>query len=747
MHGTFQKSPGHPGSRRGNRLGRGVASYLGLSVVLVFHLAPSVSGQLPSARLLNISPAGGKFGTPFEVTVSGTDLDDLKDLRFSHAGITASLKQSNRFEVSISKEVPPGIYDARALGKFGLSNPRAFAIGVRKEIAEAKNSSDTPQAIPLESTVNGRTEASGVDSFRFSARQGQRVLARCDARELDSKLEPVLELHDGTGREVARSRRGGLLDFTPAADGDFTLRLHDLTYRGGPEFFYRLSVGTFPHIDYLLPLAGGADGRTKFAVVGRNLPEGQVIDAKANPVLERLEVELAPNSPGVTKAFSTMPAQAGLDLFEYRVRQASGLSDGAWLRFPAAPVITERESNHWPATAQVLTAPCEVAGTFSANGDRDWFSLAAKKGEVFWIEVISHRLGMATDPFVLVQRAGTNGATEVLELNDSPANLGGAEFNTTHRDPSGKFEVKEDGTYLLQVRDLFNQPPRSPALAYQLVIRTAAPDFRLVALPVTPLPVNKDAKNLVVSTATLRRGETQPFKVLALRRDGFDGAIELSVENLPKGIAATPTRIEAGQNSTLLFLHAADDGSAVAGTFTIRGTASVGGTNLLREARSANVVWGVGDPATEALFSRVNAHASVSVMDEAGPLRIEVAEGQPIEAVAGGKLKLPLRVIRDGEFTATLKLKPVGVPALESAKELTLDPKATNAVYEIDLGAQKLAPGRYSFALQSLATGQPMKADKAGKKSPGKDATFTLYSTPIVLNVTAAVAKTNSPAK
>ena len=715
------------------------------SFAMLFGSLLSGFGQLPSARLLTITPAGAKAGSTVELTVTGQDLVGATELRFSQPGITATNKGTNLFQVTIAKQVPPGIYDAMVIGKFGASNPRAFAVGVLPEITKGKNNGDSPQTVAIESTINGRTEASAVDYYSFQAKKGRRVLVRCDTREIDSKLEPVLELLDTAGREVSRSRTGGLVDYALPADGEFTVRLHDLTYRGGAEFFYRLSIGTFPQVDYVLPIRAGL--KPKFAVFGRNLPGGKILDEKARPALERLEVELATDDPGLARTLATMPAQVGLDLFDYRIRNERGMSDAVLVRFPTEAVLAEQEPNNTSVTARKITVPGEVSGQFYPNGDRDWFSFEAKKGDVYWIEVVSQRLGLPTDPLVVVQRATTNGATEVLELNDSAANIGGAEFNTTHRDPSGRLEIKEDGTYLVQVRDLFTQPQPNPALVYQLVIRRPSPDFRLVAWPLTPLP-KKDAKDVPVTTAALRRGETLPLKVLALRRDGFDGAIELAVENLPKGISAAPGKIEAGKNSGLLLLHARGEAAGSVESVQVRGTASVGGTNLTREARATSLTWNVPDTTTEPTFSRVGANYVVSVMEDTFPLRLSAAENKTWEATAGGKIKIPLKLERDGEFAASWKLKPVGVAGLEPMKEFDFDPKSTNAVCEIDLGQQKLAAGTYTFALQGLVVGKPMVPGKNGTNAPGKEATFTVYSAPITLQVNPAPkAATNSPAK
>src|SRR5205085_4414157 len=109
------------------------------------------------------------------------------------------------------------------------------------------------------------------------------------------KLEPVLTLYDSAGREVSRSRSGGLLDYTAGSSGEFMVRLHDVTYRGGAEFFYRLSIGRFPHIDYALPVFSGA--KTKFAVFGRNLSGAKMAEGKKNSGLEQIEIELAADDP------------------------------------------------------------------------------------------------------------------------------------------------------------------------------------------------------------------------------------------------------------------------------------------------------------------------------------------------------------------------------------------------------------------------------------------------------------------
>ena len=135
----------------------------------------------------------------------------------------------------------------------------------------------------------------------------------------------------------------------------------------------------------------------------------------------------------------------------------------------------------------------------------------AKKGEVFWIEIFSQRLGLPTDPFVLIQRVtkndrGQEEAADLQELYDSDNNTGDREFNTTTRDPAARLEVKETGSYRLLVRDLFQRTEHSPRFVYRLSVRRETPDFRLVAMTLVPR-AKADAKNIDIGVPFLRRGE------------------------------------------------------------------------------------------------------------------------------------------------------------------------------------------------------------------------------------------------
>src|SRR5438128_676507 len=170
-------------------MARFVLSFLLLLIVLVGQ--GSLLAQLPLARLLTVFPPGGKAGSQFEISLTGADLDEANQLHFSHTGIMAKQKvtESNgspgKFLVTIATNVMPGVYEARVVGRFGISNPRSFVVSDLPEaVAPTTNSSPAnAAAISLGTIINGHSEANAVGFYKFSARKGQRMLIGCKARE------------------------------------------------------------------------------------------------------------------------------------------------------------------------------------------------------------------------------------------------------------------------------------------------------------------------------------------------------------------------------------------------------------------------------------------------------------------------------------------------------------------------------------------------------------------------------------
>ena len=697
-------------------------------ITLATFISTAAFAELPVITLTSIFPPGGQAGTEVEVTVTGAELDGANALFFSVPGITAKPTTPNHFAVTLGKDVPVGICDLRVAGKLGVTNPRAFSVSDRKEQIKAKPHDKLGSAVELTpgTIFNGALTASGSDYFMFTAKKGERVLVESTGSEIDSRLTPVIAVLDPAGKEIESARRGGLLDFTPPTDGQFIIELHDLAYGGGPEYPYRLKLTQGPRLDFIFPPAGQAGSKGKFTLYGRGLPGGKPADLVAidRKPLEKLDVEIdIPAAPNTASNSTARPRAVTADGFFYRLKTPGGSSNPVFIGFATGSIVAETEPNNTPAQMQKLSLPCEVAGQFYPAADNDCFVFDAKKGDNYWVEVISNRAGVATSPFVLIQRdaADSKDVKDIKEIYATDSDPGGKRFVALSFDPAARFEVKEDGTYRLQVRDLFGGARSNPASTYRLSIRKESPNFRLAILAEPP-PVKKDENAVAPRGMLIRASETIAFKVLAYRTDSFTGPIELSAENLPEGVKCIPSKIESGKNDGLLLLSADEKAATAVAAIHVIGTAKAGDTALRHQARGGTTVWTTANITNEPATSRLTSDFVLAVNGaEPAPITIQPAEDKVWEVPAGGKLDIPLNITRRGEFTEALKLKAAGTAAIEALKEIDVDAKTKTAKLSIDLKTVKIPAGTYTIYLSAQTKGKHAK----------KDVTMTLYSAPI----------------
>ncbi|MBI1842558.1 MAG: hypothetical protein HYR88_17100 [Verrucomicrobia bacterium] len=696
-------------------------SLLALPLLSLCWLALAVSAELPTARIDSLFPAGGRRGTAFEATAAGVDLDDPAALRFSAPGITAQFAPgaTTKAKITIASNVPPGVYEARWVGRFGVSNPRIFSVGDFPELTNPGTNHALATAMPiaLGTTINGKATAAKADFFRFNARQGQMIIAECAGPEIDSKLEVALWLHDKAGHEVARVRRDTTLRYLAPRDGEYTLRLHDFLNRGGDAFFYRLTVSTRPHIAYATPAAAQPGTNRMFVFHGWNLPGGvtEKDELLGGQPVQAIRVPItvpggSGGSPPARASKELVAAGSGLDTFTHQVRATNGFSNPVLLSIASSPVQAEQEPNNTAAQAQVLSPPLEVSGLFRGRSDQDWYQFEGKKGQTWIVEVVAQRLGVSADPALVAQRVmrdakGVEQAADVQEGYDSDAGIGGQDFRSATGDPSVRFDVKEDGVYRLLVRDQSTVPRDDIMRPYRLIVRAPTPDFRLVAMPVPPPAVAKDSKELKAWTSVLRKNGVIAIRVMAFRIDGFDQPIIVQAEGLPPGVRCEETRIAADAKSTLLLLHADETATNWTGALKLYGKTVTSQGESRRECRSATLVWSVGSYETETVRTRVSEDLALAVRpEESEPLSLVLGGSPSLTVAPGAKFSLPVVIRRTAEFPANLKLRLVGHPSLGAGKEIDVDKAATNAVFEIDLAQTKIPEGEHWLHVESQAT-------------------------------------------
>lgn len=620
------------------------AMFQRLLCLLAFFSVSALAQQvtLPLPRLLTIMPMGGQAGQTVEVTITGENIEDVTELSFSTPKITAKPVAGavNKFTVSIAADAAVGVYDARVMSRLGMSSVRAFSVNKLPEVVRTKANNTLETALPLAigSICNATMTKRAVDFYSFQGVKGQAVSIDCAAVGIDSRLTPVLILADGKGADLKVNRTGGVIDFTPTADGTFVIKVSDLTYQGGERHFYRLALQKGP---------------------AEPQPQTQTVSAMSWP-----PVGLA----------ATAPAKE-----------------------------TEPQNK--------ITLPCDISGAFFPAADVDTYEFTAKKGETWWVEVASERLGRNTDPFVLVQQVKDGKFTDVAELYDiappmkvtsNGYSYDGPPYDAGSPDVLGKFEVKEDGTYRLQVRDLFGGTRSDPHNVYRLLVRQAAPDFALAAWAVHMTLRNGDRASLSKPMA-LRQGDSRAFEVAVQRRDGFDGEIEIAMEGLPQGVSAAGLKIGKGKTYGHLILTADEKAPRGFSLAKITGKAVIGGKEVVRPVRLASMEWPVKDAKGEIPAPRLMADIPVSVTDsEQAPLSITLAENKVFEAKAGETLKIPLKLAWRNEFNGTsIKVKAYG-EGFSAIKEFDIPLKAATHELVLNLAELKITPGDYAFALQSL---------------------------------------------
>lgn len=728
---------------------------------------PPQQQGMPAPRIFAVSPAGGKAGTTFEVSVAGTDLDEPLELSFGLPGARAEAieapkpkgdakpaaetlrqpggnavpVQRRHFRVTIPAEAPIGIHDVRVVNDSGVSNPRAFAVGDLEEAPEGEPNNDVTEArrVALGTTIDGGIATpTDVDDFVFAGERGQRVVASLLTTSLDSRLLGAVEIYDSGGKRLAAGReyQGGdaLADATLPADGDYLVRVHDFTYTsGGLDHFYRLMLTTAPWIDAVFPPAVEPGRSNHLVVFGRNLPGGRPDPAAVaeGRVLDRAEVTLDAGADLLARlAFGGLvaPASSGLDGLEFRLRNASGASNPALLTIADAPLTLDRGDNDDPAHAQEVEPPCEIAGKVEARGDRDWYAFAAKKGEVLAIEAIGDRLGSPLDLYLALRDEATGKV--LVEVDDGPPVAPASQFFTRTDDPAAyRFVAPADGRYRLMVASREAASQAGPRHVYRVRIAPERPDFRLVVMP---RDRNAPADGVV------GRGGRLDFAVHAWRKDGWDGPIRLTAEGLPPGVSCPPQSLGTGQNQGPLVVEADYDAPDWVGPIVVKGTAAIGGMEVVREARTASVTWQV-PPQQQNIpaVSRLDRALMLAVRREA-PFRLagKVAE---VAAVQGEKAKVPLAIER--AFPTGKLAVQVTAPDLPAAAFSAFAPMAVAAEKgeaEASLTIRPDAPpGLYAVAFRGLAQVPVRKPDKdaKGTKMDGPRVAVSQPSTPVLVTV------------
>ncbi len=421
---------------------------------------------------------------------------------------TKELDELCLLKVIVEPDAKPGMREIRLRTNAGMSNPIRFFVGAKPESLEVEPNDRVAVNAPLSPpfVVNGQIVAGDIDRFHFKAKAGQQLLIQAHARlvipyiadAVPGWFQATLAIYDSSGKEVAfaddyRFSPDPVLFYKIPADATYTLEIRDSLYRGRDDFVYRVSVGEDPFITHIFPLGGSQGRSTRVALKGWNLPFKSVpLDTHKDP--------------GTTQQL----AIAHSNQIPYAVDELPEC-------FEIAPNNTIKE-------AQTIPLPIIINGRIERSGDRDVYQFDGRPGDKVIVEVKARRLHSPLDSMLRL----TDAMGQVIAWNDDgeQLNLG---MLTHHADSMLSARLPQEGRYFIHVSD--TQDQGGDEYGYRLRVSRPMPDFAISATP---------------SSITVRQGCSVPIAVHAVRKDGFDGEIDIVLKDAPKGFKLSGATIPAG---------------------------------------------------------------------------------------------------------------------------------------------------------------------------------------------------------
>lgn len=448
-----------------------------------------------------------------------------------------------KVQFQVESDALPGVRDFRIVGPTGPSTLGQLVI-VRDPVVqeEPKNdTADTAQAIPVPSAVCGTVErAEDVDFYRFTIEtpgqwtfhcRGMRLQDRI--HDLQTHIDPIITIRDAkSGSTLAAADNNFAADPFLTFDfrkGDYLLEVRDVRYSGNAYWNYCIEINNRPFVSSVYPASVQRGQTSELQLIGSGLSSASVVRHTAAENTDACVQETALSLEGDT----TNPVPVLI-------------SD--------LPVVmeTEKDNNSVPS-ALPIEIPAAVTGRIETEADIDCFAFTATKGEHLTLEIKGRRYSSGLDSNLRILNAE---GKQLVENDDMRL----WSRMTAQDSQIENWVVPADGTYIAEVRDVHLRG--GPDFVYTLEITRAEPHFELVA----------DSDK-----TWLTPGGAAAIFVRIVRKNGFDGEVQLNVDGLPDGVQAECGRILSGKNEDgCIILMASPDAKMAASNITICGTAVTG---------------------------------------------------------------------------------------------------------------------------------------------------------------------------
>ncbi len=380
----------------------------------------------------------------------------------------------------------------------------------------------------------------------------------------------------------------------------------------------------------------------------------------------------------------------GRDDFVYRVTvsdQPSAAAQAAAVpELEGLEAATEKKHNDSIEYSQGVKLPVAVDGSIDPPGDVDVYEIKGNEGEPIVAEVYARRIGSPMDSVLrLLDDSG-----KVIAWNDDHDDK--AFGLVTHQaDSYVSATLPKTGKYFVHVSDAQGQG--GEAYSYRLRISPPRPD---VALRMTPSSVNVLA------------GRSAPIAVYAIRRDGFDGDIEVALKDAPEGWQLDGGTIPAGRDRVMMTLTAPREPFEEPVALHVVGSFQVAGETVQRDVVPC-------EDLMQAFAYRHLTPSQALLAEVRGARRsgppVTLASDAPVKIPAGGSADVYVRVPRNP------KLQDVQWELCDPPKGLAIEDTALEppgVTIRVKADGDALKPG-YSDNLIVQAFVTPPEQSKGSK--------------------------------
>ncbi|QDS96508.1 hypothetical protein FF011L_53200 [Roseimaritima multifibrata] len=623
----------------------------------------SASAQLPVIELRSLSQSIFAPGGEYEVAVAaGSHTDESEQLEFSHPGIVATVlmaapqpltnaetKRYGNFRVTLSPDVPEGRYEVRAIGRFGISNPRSILVDKGAQpIRPVQSDPSSASPLALDAVYFNHATSQSRNFYSLPVVAGKEYLVRLMTHSIDSRMLASASLINRKAQTI-RSVIGtdySDLEFAFIAEetAPLTIMIHDALYRGGPDYSYGLQVTESTDSDS--PPSSIAQHPLVISA-----PALQPIRVAESDTTVNLQV------PGAVESDFDSPTDQ--DQFICKLQKASPVT---------IEVVSQRLGEPTDVRMVVERAIDDAAGV------RTWQRVATAED--------SHNV---TDAVI---RLATN-------------------------DPILNFTPPEDGDYRITLTDLDTGLSLGSVQRYQLSVAPPNDSWELAAYHVYPnkdanvsRPTGAHLARggaLTIRVFAIRNQMTAPIKVtipdlppglscppawIASNQNQTDLIVTASAEApiqqaefQVQGIAMDGTGIEAAGDK-----EASDPASS----------APANPAPAKRIAKSVTVVWEKDGYRPTAHTRLTDSLAIASSELDVYPVSIDPASTEPITTAKGTKPKVLIKVQRQEGSKDAIVLRGKNLPAGVAAGDLTIPADKSEAEWTIDVTANA-KPGTYTF--------------------------------------------------